>query len=163
MKKFLVLDVLVDIYMISSVLAIFSISNQSFSEMLFALGAKSWFICLALGSGAVFNQYTGILAFLWVVSFPVLLIAFYIMSMSQKKRYAPFCIITSVDTIIVLSWLCYCLITGNTYALNSAILDATVSLLYSAILIISLRLLGQVGGQGDGSAVSSQGNEIDPN
>lgn len=143
----MLMNILMDIYLIASFLAILAASSPKVAEVLFALGAKSWFICLALGAGGAFNQYMGILAFLWVVSFPVLLIVFYFLA--RKKKYAPFYIITALDTIIALIWLLQCIVTENKYTLSSAILDAAVSVLISLLLLLCLWVT-RGRGQGDG-------------
>lgn len=147
MKRIRLHDILIHIYMIASVLAVvLIIPARDTSNILFALGAKSWFTCLVLGGAGAFNQYIGVLAFLWVVAFPFLFLIFYIMAC--KKIYNPFCIITTMDTIIALLWFVRCLTIGDAYALEAATLDAVVSFLYCAVLIICLSIRGT----GDGFA-----------
>ena len=136
MRKSIFLDILIDIYMIASVFVLFFFSNEEAYDFLFALGAKSWFICLALSGSDVLNLCLSIFAFIWMLSFPVLVVVSYIMSC--KKRYVPMCVLITADSMISLVWFFFCLIKHNELALGAATLDAIVSTVYTAILLICL-------------------------
>ncbi len=134
MRKPILYNILVDIYLISSVFVLFFFSNEDAYELLFALGAKSWFLCLGLISAGVLNQYVGIIAVLWIFLFPLLFVVFYILSC--KNRSVPLCVLITMDTLLSVLWLFFCLLNDNQYALDSAILDATFSAIYTLVLVI---------------------------
>ena len=151
MKKSIFLNILIDVYMIASVLVLFFFSKEEAYDFLLALGAKSWFICLALSGSDVLNLYLSLFAFIWVLLFPVLVVVFYIMS--NKKRYVPMCVLITADSMISLIWFFSCLVKHNELALGAATLDAIVSTVYTAILLICLFLV-----RGDGSLVPIRGD-----
>lgn len=136
MKHIKVHNLLIHIYIVASALAFITMLSNAAREILFAIGAKSWVICAALGGAGAFNQYVGILAMLWVLSFPILIITSYVFT--YKKLYGPFLLITTVDTLISLAWAVNCIIKNDMYAFKSSALDAVVSILFSLALVICL-------------------------
>ena len=155
MKRIRLVPIFVHIYMFITVISALFLF-QDINGFLLDLGASSWVIGIVAGGAETANGFVYGLLFFWGISFPVLLIVFYIMAC--KKRYVPFVVITTIDSVVVLLWAVYSFATKNTYFLESCITDAIVSTLFTAILIICLSIEGQRDkrgqvGQGDGSVV----------
>lgn len=147
--------ILIHTYMLVSSLAlILLIPMHNMAPALYTVGASSWLISIGLTSGGALAAPVGAVLWLWGCVFPVLLVIFYIMAL--KERYIPFCLLASVDSLIVLFWCFCCLIDNNKYALQWAGPDAIVSILFSVVLMISLwgtKKTRDGSGQGGGSVV----------
>ena len=100
-------DHLILAYVISSILATICLLPYTDASYWFYLlgGSSSWY---ALGYifDIVANPILGILAFGWMILFPILMIPFYILT--RKEIYLPFFIIVAIDAAVVLmsaSWI----------------------------------------------------------
>jgi len=128
---------LIHIYMFASILATFTIFiDQEVSSSFYTIGARSWLIAIGLASAETTPAILTMFLVLWFFAFPILLVVFYILAC--KEIYIPFCIVTSIDTLI--SILCYVQnrIIGYAYGAESAIPDAIISTLFSVALITTL-------------------------
>jgi len=114
------------------------ISTGTFSRIPLTLGASSWLLAIGISSADTVNWYISAFLLLWGISFPILLLVFYVMAC--RKTQMPFVIIVTIDAIIVLLWAINCLATDDIYAFEWAGPDAVASILYSAILITSICL-----------------------
>lgn len=132
-----VCTILIHTYMLVSSLAlVFPIPIHDTAPVLYNVGASSWLISIGLaGSGTVAAPIGAVLV-LWGCAFPVLLLIFYIMA--HKERYIPFCLLVFMDSLIVLFWYLCCLLESNKYALQWAGPDASVSVLFSSVLVVIL-------------------------
>jgi len=123
---------LIDLYVLVSLLIPITATNF---PLLYYLGSGSWLFTMLLFNGGWLTGIIGIMASVWVLSFPILLIVFYFMA--RKEKYIPFCVIVSMDAVVSVLILIHSL-TQNTHALEITRPDAIVSVLYAAALIISV-------------------------
>ena len=157
MSRVRISGILIHVYMIVTVLALLTmIPDSEFSELLYTLGASSWWVALGLTSGGAVEQFAGVTLVLWYVFSPILWVVFYVLAC--KKKYIPFFVLVVLDSAVVLFWYFNCCTIGDV-SLARAGLDAGVSILYTLLLGISMlvdrrHVASRV--QGDGDVVPSK-------
>lgn len=147
MSRVRISGILIHVYMIVTVLALLTmIPDPEFSELLFTLGASSWWVAVGLTSSGTPEQFTGVILVLWYVFSPILWVVFY--ALSCKKQYIPFFVLVVFDSAVVLLWYFSCCTIGDV-SLARAGLDAGVSILYTLLLGISMLVDRRHAGTGE--------------
>ena len=142
---------LIHTYMFSAILGIFCFIPLEKADLAsYNVGASSWLVALGLASGGAVSKPLGIFLSVWVILLPILLVIFYIMAL--KDIDIPFFILTCIDTTIVLFWYIGCMLNANTYTIESAQINAIVSIIFTVIFAVSLYLQRRIR---DGSVVPS--------
>ena len=123
------------IYMCSSVLAVVCAFLFSSAGMYFfnLIGASSGHIVW----GMLFSerQFPALVVWImlsWAFVMPIYLVSSYILAI--KKHFIPLCIFIVTDSIIVVSYVIYSFITGNTYGGYYFLLDAILSVISSVTM-----------------------------
>ena len=159
MKKISLYEFFAHLYMFIAVLAFvfFWYIDTHVGKMLYTFGPYSWGVAFALStSDRNLNLFVRVFLFFWSVIFPILLSIFYVKI--YKKKYVPFFVVTSIDTLISFSWFIYYLIINDEH-LRVAAEDGIVSMIVSLTLLISLILNKK---RGNKSVIDDQGGDIIP-
>ena len=120
--------------MLSTILAtVMLIIHPNIAMALFTIGATSGWIAFGFAAAETTPYILGLVAFVWCFAFPILLLITYVLA--QKKKYIPFCVIVVCDSLFVMAWSIYSMITGNYYGVQSFILDIVVSLVLAMVLV----------------------------
>lgn len=106
---------------------------------LYTIGASSGLIAFGVGSALTTPYFMGLAAFIWFILFSVILIISYILGI--RKRYVPFCVVITLDLLVVILWMVYARTTGNLYGFQQFIPDLIVSFVLWVLLIWTTVLL----------------------
>ena len=125
-------------YVICSFLAFILLGvSPQLSQFLLLFGANSVFAAFGVFGAAAVSQFWGICAFLWLVSFPVALIAVFIAAM--KKHYLPFWILMVIDVAAVFVWIVYAMFDHNLYGAQIMLPDLAVSVIFTYLYKTQMR------------------------
>lgn len=126
-----ILKIMASIYTISSILAaLILFPCYELSLGLFVIGACSPYLTFALFCSASIPQAAGVLAFICFTSFPLFLVASYVLVL--KKRYICFWIATVLDIVIMVFYGVYAARTGSPAGMWIVGADVLFSTIYSA-------------------------------
>lgn len=127
-------DYLIHAYMLASIVAtLFFIPYPDMSMWCYTLGGSSSLYAIAYILGVLSSAVLGILAFLWMILFPILMLIFYILAM--KEIYLPFYIITTIDTVFILvTSLALSINVGSPLIESFFFWDAIISTAFSVVL-----------------------------
>ena len=142
---------IVNLYFIFTILSGICIFTFNRGLLFFCnlIGASSGYVALGIMQSE--QQITPVIAYLllfWLLVLPVFLLVAYILALT--KRYLPLCVFSTVDVAIVIAWVLYAYISGNSYGGNSFLLDAVISSAYTVVLYIIWLSARKQKGQGDG-------------
>ncbi len=128
---------LIHLYFIFTVLAI----------ILFFVSKEGQFICNLLGASSGYVTFgimisdleiapvIVLLLTVWVFTMPILFTTVYILAI--KKHYFPICTFSTVDSLIVVIWVIYAYLSGNSYRGNYFLFDAFISTAFTVLLFLS--------------------------
>lgn len=105
------------------------------ASLLFTIGGSSGYIALGVFTAATAPRLIGILCFIWVFLFPILLIVSYILTF--RNHYVPFCILTILDFLVVLGFTTYSIVIRNSYAIQTMLPDLIVSCFITILIVIA--------------------------
>ncbi len=138
MKKLRVSQLLIHTFMLASIVAVvlmFAVLGSA-ENVFLAIGSSSWLIALGVSSSSACSTGIGIILFAWFFIFPTVLLLSYVL-VWIKQYHLPFCIITTMDTIIVIIWTIICIKNQDMYAFKGMLPDAIVSVSFTVALIAS--------------------------
>jgi len=120
--------------MLCTILAtIMLVIHPRIAMTLFTIGATSGWVAFGFATAEATPYILGLVAFVWCFAFPILLLIAYILAI--KKKYIPFCMAVTCDSLFVIAWVIYSTITGNFFGVQSFLIDVVVSLMISIILV----------------------------
>ena len=106
---------------------------------LYTIGASSGLIAFGVTTSETIPYILGLVALIWFILFSVIFIISYILGI--RKRYVPFCVVTTLDFLVVILWMIYARTTGNLYGFQSFIPDLIVSFVLTFLLVWTTVLL----------------------
>ena len=124
------------------VYVLFSVPSESFL-IASTIGASSGLIAFGVATDVsiAVAPFVRAVIMLWAILFPIALLVTYIVFL--KNRVKPICILSLVDTTIVVLWVFFAGFIGNKYGQVAFLPDALISIVYTVLMFWSCQKLSK--------------------